>query len=266
MLNATILRKVRITEELFLLHVKPDQGVPTFVPGQYVALGLYGSSPRPDAFPPEKEAQDPAKIIKRAYSIGSSPLTRDYLEFYIATVADGALTSRMYLAEEGARVFLAPKVTGTFTLKDVPNDANLVFVSTGTGIAPFMSMIRTPESWGDRTITVVHGVRYEKDLAYRQELEAIAAGDPTDYLSGVEAGRLRYHPIVSRGDDSWKGSRGHVQSLFESGVIPLDPKKDHVFLCGNPAMIDGMEALLTSRSFVVHSKRTPGNLHLERYW
>jgi len=156
----------------------------------------------------------------------------------------------------GDRVFCQPKVTGTFTLEGVPHEHNLVLVSTGTGLAPFMSMVRTPATWTPgRRITIVHGVRHTTDLGYRAELEALAA---------TEKG-LIYHPVVSR-DPGWSGAKGHVQSLFENGTVPADPQKDNVFLCGNPAMIEGMETLLTSRGYTVHSKKNPGNLHLEKYW
>jgi len=256
MLNATIVKRVEVTPELLILGVKPDAGVPAFQPGQYVALGLMGEAPRPAHFPSERAEQKPDKLIKRAYSIGSSPHQREHLEFYIAIVPDGALTSRLVVPQEGGRVYLAPKITGTFTLEDVPADHNLVLVSTGTGIAPYMSMLRTPEVWTpERRIVVVHGVRYARDLGYREELEAVCARDP----------RLSYHPVVSR-DAEFGGHRGHVQHLFEGGALPLNPARDHVFLCGNPAMIDGMETLLTGRGYTVHSRKQPGNLHLEKYW
>lgn len=256
MLNATIVKRTEVTPELILVSVKPDGGVPDFQPGQYVALGLFGSAERPGHFPPEREAHPADKIIKRAYSIGSSPANRDSLEFYIAIVPDGGLTSRLALVREGDRVFLAPKITGTFTLEHVEPEKNLVLVSTGTGLAPFMSMVRTPATWtAGRRITIVHGVRHIADLGYRAELEGLAA----------EREGLEYRPVVSR-DPSWRGARGHVQSLFESGVVPVNPATDHVFLCGNPAMVEGMEALLLNRGYTVHSKKTPGNLHLEKYW
>lgn len=257
MLNATLIRREVVTDELLILHVKPDAGVPQFAPGQYVALGLPGSAPRPEHFPPEKEPANPEKLIKRAYSIGSSPAVRDYLEFYVAIVPDGALTSRLVLLKEGDRLHAAPKITGTFTTADVPADENLVLMSTGTGIAPYMAMVRTPETWtGERKVTIVHGVRFSKDFAYREELKALAASNKN----------FQYLPIVSRADPEWNGERGHVQKLFERGVLQLDASKDHVYLCGNPAMIDDIEKDLTSKGYVTHSKRTPGKLHLEKYW
>lgn len=255
MLNATVVNRIDVTPELMILSVKPDGGVPEFLPGQYVALGLPGSAPRPTHFPAEREALAPDKLIKRAYSIGSSPRERGYLEFYIAVVPDGGLTSRLALARPGDRLFVAPKITGTFTLEHVASERSLILVATGTGLAPFMAMIRTPTTWTEgRNITVVHGVRHAADLAYRDELEGFA-----------RAGGLAYHPVVSR-DPDWSGAKGHVQALFDGGVIVPDTARDAVFLCGNPAMIEGMETLLVGRGFTVHSKKTPGNLHLEKYW
>lgn len=256
MLNATVVERINVTPELVILRIKPDTEIPEFTPGQYVALGLFPEAPRPGDFPPERDAPSPGKLIKRAYSIGSSPHERGYLEFYIAIVPDGGLTSRLALVKEGDRIFLAPKITGTFTLHDVPGESNLVLVSTGTGIAPYMAMLRTPSTWTiGRKITIVHGVRYPKDLAYRDEL--------SKYES---EGQLRYLPIVSREDPAWQGERGHLQRLFEKGMITLNPASDHVFLCGNPAMIEEMERMLLSRGFIVHARKTPGNLHLEKYW
>lgn len=256
MLNATVVNRIDLTPELLILQVKPEGEIPQFSPGQYVALGLYSDATRPGHFPPEREPQAAGKLIKRAYSIGSSPDTRGYLEFYIAVVPDGSLTSRVAMLKSGDKIFMAPKITGTFTLHDVPASSNLVLVSTGTGIAPFMSMLRTPSTWtAERTITVVHGVRYPKDLAYRDELASFSASH-----------NLKYFPIVSREDPSWTGERGHLQKLFHTKMIALDPIKDHVFLCGNPAMIEEMEQLLIGQGYVVHSKKTPGSLHVEKYW
>jgi len=258
MLNSTVVGRVDITPELMILRVKPDSGVPAFIPGQYVALGLPGAAPRYAGAPDEVEAPAPDKLIKRAYSIGSSPETSDFFEFYIALVPNGALTSRLAVVKPGDRLFSQPKVTGTFTLEGVPNDHNLVLVSTGTGLAPFMSMVRTPLTWSEgRRITIVHGVRYPQDFAYADELSSLA-----ESREG-----FKYLPIASRAPDSFGGRKGRVQSLFEDSSIALNPEVDHVFLCGNPAMIDDVERDLTSqRGYVVHSKKTPGNLHVEKYW
>ncbi|MBX7137418.1 MAG: ferredoxin--NADP reductase [Oligoflexia bacterium] len=257
MLNAAITKRFEVTPDLIIFQIKPDTEVPDFSPGQYVALGLPGSAARPSNFPPEAQLPAPDKIIKRAYSIGSPPQQKEYLEFYIAIAPLGALTSRLAMLHEGDRLFMNPKITGTFTLHEVPADHNLILVSTGTGIAPYMSMLRTESSWTpQRRITLLHGARHAQDLAYREELLALAAREP----------RFTYHAIVSREDPAWHGPRGYVQSFFNDGTIVLDPRVDHVFMCGNPGMIDQTQKYLEAHGYTVHSKRVPGNLHLEKYW
>lgn len=257
MLNATLVKRIEITPELLIFWVKPDAGIPNFLPGQYVALGLMSEAARPAHFPAETDLQQAGKLIKRAYSIGSSPRQKDYLEFYIAIAPTGALTSRLVCLQEGHRLYMAPKITGTFTLSDVPAQHNLVLISTGTGIAPFMAMLRTPDTFQlGRQITIIHGVRYASDLAYREELEAMARANSS----------FRYFAIVSRADESWKGERGYVQRFISEGKIILDAAHDHVFMCGNPAMIEDTQKILEAKGYVVHSRKTPGTLHLEKYW
>ena len=257
MLNSTLIDRNEITPELLVLRVKPDAGVPDFKPGQYVALGLPGSAPRYAGAAPEAEIPAPDKIIKRAYSISSSPAQKDYLEFYIAVVPDGALTSRLAGLAPGDRLFAQPKVTGTFTLEGLPAERHLVLVSTGTGLAPFMSMIRTADVWTpNRAITLVHGVRHPTDFAYVDEIISLQANDR----------ELSYLPIASRAGDDFLGRKGRIQKLFEEGAITPDPTKDSVFLCGNPAMIVDVERMLTQLGFTHHSKKVPGNLHVEKYW
>ena len=104
MLNSTVVDRIDVTQELMILRVKPDAGVPHFIPGQYVALGLPGAAPRYEGALPEPESPAPDKIIKRAYSIGSSPDQREYLEFYIAVVPTGLLTSRLATVTVGDRI------------------------------------------------------------------------------------------------------------------------------------------------------------------
>lgn len=258
MFNATLTQRIEVTPDLLIIRIRPDTAVPDFIPGQYVALGLPGSSPRPAHFPPEPEPHAPDKIIKRAYSIGSAPQEKEYFEFYVAILPTGALTSRLVLLKEGDRVYLAPKVTGHFTLHDVPGDKNLIFIATGTGLAPFMSMIRTKSTWEkQRTITILHGVRFERDLAYQQEIADLKAAHPT----------LRYHAFVSR-EPAKDGvfEKGYVQQVFINGTLAPKSDSDHVFMCGNPAMIDDVEKILTARGYIVNSKKHPGSLHVEKYW
>ena len=256
MLNATVVKRVNITDSLFIMGVKPDFEVPNFLPGQYVALGLPASALRMGGYLDENEAVSD-KILKRTYSIGSSPDQRDLIEFYVAVVPTGILTPRLQLLKEGDRVYIAPKVTGKFTIEGLSEDKNLILISTGTGIAPYISMIRTENIWtANRKITLLHGVRYTADLAYAEELKNLQNKNSN----------FSYYTTVSRAEESYTGEKGYVQKYLKDEVVKLNPEKDHVFLCGNPAMIDELESYLCQNSYTVHSSKTPGNLHLEKYW
>lgn len=248
MLNGELVYRKDLTRELIIVRIRPDSGVAEFEPGQYLAIGLPGSAARVEWANPEAEPPTPEKIIKRAYSVASPPSEKGYYEFYISLLADGLFTSRLAALKVGDRLFVAPKVTGTFTLKDVPQERNLVLIGTGTGLAPYISMMKDP-STKDRSITIVHGVRKLNDLAYQDEIGQFS--------------NVKYLPFVSREDDlpEWC-SKGRVSSFFTE----LTPEQGHVFLCGNPEMIEEGERVLSSRGFTVHSKKTPGNLHVEKYW
>jgi len=258
-LNATISKKSALTDSLFMIEITPDFEVPDFKPGQYVALGLPAVVQNVSAQRSSDQEIDRAKrdrLIKRTYSIASSPTYKDGVEFYIALVPGGELTPALLSLEPGARLHMAPKFTGTFVLDPVPDGANLIFVSTGTGIAPFISMLRSRDQIARfASISLFHGVRYESDLAYRDELLKFEESQSN----------FSYYSIISRPGADWGGKQGYVQQLlFEHKE--LKPSDQHVFLCGNPAMIDDLEIQLKELGFALHSRRVAGNLHLEKYW
>jgi len=260
-LNASVVDREELHDDLAIVKVRPDSGlVPRFEPGQYATLGL----PLPPD--PEKPTRDgKPKLLRRAYSIASSPGARTHLEFYITLVSEGRLTPRLWSMRTGARLFLDPKIRGNFTLEPVPHDSDLIMVATGTGLAPFMSMLRAYSGmphW--RRCIVLHGVRASADLGYRDELLRRVREDPT----------IQYIPAVSREPEGtdYDGYHGRVTELLEPERFkemtgePLDCERCHVFLCGNPAMIDAVQQDLEGRGFKTHSRKEPGNLHFERYW
>ena len=161
---------------------------------------------------------------------------------------------------------MSPKSTGMFTLDQVPPDKHVVFVATGTGIAPYMSMIRTHlASDRARKFAVLHGARHSPDLGYRIELV---------YLTRSHK-NIVYVPVISepeRETQPWRGKTGFLQDFW--ATRPLDapwgfrpaPDNSHIFLCGNPLMIQNMLAVLQDEGFTEHTKRTPGEIHLEKYW
>ncbi len=264
-LNATVTRRDEINHGLLVLQVTPDEELPPFRPGQYTVLGLPGSAPRSAYAEPEDPPADPGKLIKRAYSIASSSLQGSYLEFYIALVRTGALTPRLFAARTGDRIWMGSRIVGMFTLDDVPAGNHVVFVATGTGLAPYLSMLRSAYEFdAGRTTIACHAARVSWDLGYRSELEAMAARYPN----------FHYLPIIDENDrdPEWRGRVGFVNSLVEDGTIAgllgrdLDPTNTSVFLCGNPLMIESMMELLGRRGFTKHTRQRPGSLFVEEYW
>ncbi len=263
--NATLVERHDLNETLSIVRVRPDSGrVPDFTPGQFITLGL------PKAVAAEGAAvrrRRPGYVAmtRRAYSIASSPTQTEYFELFVVLIEAGRLTPKLWDLGAGDRLWMDSIVKGEFTLDPVPAGKDLVMISTGTGIAPFVSMLRTYRGTGRwRRLVLVSGVRRPGDLGFRAELEATAREDPT----------VCYVPIVSRpaADDSWTGLRGRVGVLLDEGVYErqvgaaLDPATCHVLLCGNPDMIDDMEARLQQRGFRTHSAAAPGQIHFERYW
>jgi ferredoxin--NADP+ reductase len=264
-LNSIITTRIDLTPELFIIRVVPKGwDLPTYKPGQFAVLGLPGSSPRSPSSEPDAKEVDPNKYIQRAYSIASSPKVRDYIEFYIAHVKSGELTPRLHTLKLNDTVWFSPKITGNFVMDQLPAEQNAVFVATGTGIAPFMSMLNTyvgPDS--KRKFALFHGVRHEKDLAYRDELLKLKETYPF----------FSYFPILSRPESaSWQGHKGYVQELWKAQVLKKEwgfaptPGNTHIYLCGSPSMITDYVALMEKEGFKEDKKSEPGQIHLEKYW
>lgn len=267
--NAEVVSNERLNPALFVLKVRLDghdgAGYP-FAPGQFVNIGLV---PRR----PEDAGKD--GLVKRPYSIASGP-SEALLEFYIRLVDEGALTPGLLALEPGDRLWVDDRFIGRFTLDTLPaepaaNARDLVCVSTGTGLAPFLSMLREYAAarkagagdlrW-DRCV-VIKGVRLAEDLGYHDELEELAREDWFTYL-----------PMCSREpqDSAWTGLRGRVGEVLEDGVFDrhtgfaLDAARSQIMLCGNPDMIAQLEASLAERGFKKHRPKDPGQVHLEKYW
>jgi ferredoxin--NADP+ reductase len=263
--NATLLSREDVAPGLAILRVRPDAPLAEFVPGQYATLGLFGSAPRAPGAAPEDPPPVAGALIRRPFSIASAAGEREAIELYAVLVPGGALTPRLFALAPGDRLYLRGRAAGRFTLDGVPEASDAVLVATGTGLAPYMSMVRTHHGdGGPRRYAVVHGVRVSRDLGYGEELRALERA----------SGRLLYLPTVSRpaDDPAWRGRTGRVQTLFEDGVLEarlgrvLDPARDHVFLCGHPEMIASMQALLLARGFTADAPRSPGSVHIESYW
>ena len=126
-----------------MLRVRPDAELFDFKPGQFGVLGLLGREPRVPEAASEEPVSEPDKMIRRAYSIASSSVERRYVEFYLTLITSGQLTPRLFALKHGSWLFLGPKASGVFTLDRVPPGKAVVFIATGTGLAPYISMLRT---------------------------------------------------------------------------------------------------------------------------
>jgi ferredoxin--NADP+ reductase len=213
-LNAIVTQRIEVAPGLIILRVSPDGwDLPGFEAGQFAVLGLPQSAPRALMSDAEEATDAPDRLIRRAYSIASSSLEKSYLEFYVTLVHSGRLTPRLFALQAGDRVHLGRKFSGTFTLDQVPEGSDLVLVATGTGLAPYMSMLRSEITCHlEARTTVVLGARHTWDLGYRGELTAMQRFCPT----------FHYIPVVSRPDEEltrWHGHTGYVQDVWERGLI-----------------------------------------------
>jgi ferredoxin--NADP+ reductase len=206
------------------------------------------------------------KPLLRAYSIASANY-EDHLEFFSIKVPGGPLTSRLQHLQVGDTVIVGRKPTGTLVDDYLLPGKRLYMLSTGTGLAPFMSIVRDPEIYEkyDQLI-LVHGVRQVDELAYHDLLVEHLPNH--EFLGELVSSKLRYYPTVTR--EEYK-NMGRVTELIESGklfedleVPPLDPAVDRVMICGSADMLRDLKEMLEARGFKEGNTSTPGDFVIER--
>jgi ferredoxin/flavodoxin---NADP+ reductase len=208
-----------------------------FENGQFIMLGL------------ELEGR---KAV-RAYSIASANY-EDCLEFYSIKVPRGLLTSRLQHIERGAPILISSKPTGTLVLRDVRPGRRLFMLATGTGVAPFLSIAKDPETYERfEQVILLRGARTAADLAYGDSAVKRLRDDA--YLGGLVNGRLLDYPAATR--ESF-GNRGRITTLIESGrlfhdlaIPPIDPATDRFMICGNMRMLKGASQMLEARGVIM---------------
>jgi ferredoxin/flavodoxin---NADP+ reductase len=216
-----------------------------FTSGQFVMLGLMVDG----------------KPLLRAYSI-VSPMWEEHLEFLSIIVPDGPLTSRLYKIQPGDEVLLGAKATGTLILDALLPGKRLHLIGTGTGLAPWMAIIRDPDVYERfETITVQHTVRQIEDLAYRDMLECQLCHDPL--VADEAKGRLFYDASVTK-CSTWTHENRRITTRIASGDYPLNPETDRVMMCGSMAMIKETGAQLEGLGFTEGANSHVGTYVLER--
>ncbi|EMD84616.1 ferredoxin--NADP reductase [Pacificimonas flava] len=235
-----------------------------FRSGEFVMIGLpgevvHGADVTTDGSPP--------RPVMRAYSI-ASPSYSDDLSFLSIKVPDGPLTARLQRVRPGDEIYLAKKPTGTLVADALLPGKRLFLLSTGTGLAPFLSVARDPDIYDmfDQ-IVLVHGVRRVSDLAYRAELEAKLSGDPL--IGDAALMQFHYFPTVTR--EPFRNN-GRIQDALNSGRVfapliggrTLDPDSDRVMMCGSSAMIRDLSEMLDFLGFEEGANSRPGSYVLER--
>lgn len=206
------------------------------------------------------------KPLMRAYSMASANY-EDELEFFSIKVPDGPLTSRLQAIGIGDTVLVNSKATGTLVQDNLLPGRHLYLIATGTGLAPFLSIIRDPEIYElyDR-IVLTHGCRYTEELAYR---ELITEHLPRhEYLGEGVREKLIYYPTVTR--EKFQNN-GRLTDLLRIGKLPadiglppLDPAADRFMICGSPSMLKELSTLLDSRGFTEARHGEPAHYVIER--
>ena len=245
----TVLSVHHWTDRLFTFTTTRDASL-RFANGHFTMIGLRVNG----------------KPLLRAYSIVSANY-EEHLEFLSIKVPDGPLTSRLQHIQAGDTVIVGRKPTGTLVIDYLLPGKRLYLLSTGTGLAPFMSIVRDPETYEKfEHIVLVHGVRQKDELAYHDLLvEHLPAHE---FLGEMVAKQLRYYPTVTR--EAYR-NMGRVTALMESGKLfrdlglpPLDAASDRVMICGSPAMLRDLKHMLESRGFAEGNTTTPGAFVIER--
>lgn len=240
-----------LTPNLFTLRTSRDPGF-RFTAGQFARLGVRKPS---------------GCIVWRAYSMVSAPHD-EFLDFFSIVVPDGEFTSELSRLAVGDELLVDKQAFGFLTLDRFPGGRDLWLLATGTGIAPFLSILQDFEAWQRfERIILVYSVREARELAYQQ---LIAELPQRDYLEGLGS-KLLYLPVVTR--EQIPGAlHGRITTLIENGELEraadlqLTPEHSRIMLCGNPQMIEDTRAVLKARDLNLAMTRRPGQVAVENYW
>lgn len=229
-----------------LISLKVEADIEPFQPGQFTKLGL----------------EIDGEVVARPYSLVNAPGTQP-LEFLFSVVEGGPLSARLAALKEDESILVAPRANGFLVLGELPARPHLWLVASGTGVGPFVSMLRTEEPWQrfDKVV-LVHAVRQSRDLTYRQFFED---------LTETRGERFAFVPFVSREPADFALSGRVPQAIADGRLearagVAISAEESQFMLCGNPAMVEDVTAALLARGLTKHRRKEPGHISVEHYW
>jgi ferredoxin--NADP+ reductase len=245
----TVLSVRHWTDSLFSFTATRDPGF-RFQNGQFAMIGL----------------EVDGRPLLRAYSMASANHEEE-LEFFSIKVSDGPLTARLQKIREGDIILVGRKATGTLITGNLIPGKRLLLLSTGTGLAPFASLIKDPDVYESyETIVLAHGCRQVSELAYGEQV--VESLRQHELFGPMIEDKLIYYPTVTR--EPFR-NRGRITDLIESGQLfadiglpELDLETDRIMLCGSPSMLDELRVMFTARGFVEGSHSEPGHFVIEK--
>jgi ferredoxin--NADP+ reductase len=248
--DETVLSVHHWTDRLFSFTTTRDQAL-RFSNGHFTMIGL---------------RQDNGKPLLRAYSIVSANY-EEHLEFLSIKVPDGPLTSKLQHIQVGDKIVVGRKPTGTLLIDYLLPAKNLYLLGTGTGVAPFLSIIRDPATYEKfEKVVIVHGVREVAELAYHEYLTHELPQH--EFLGEMVSEQMLYYPTVTR--EAFR-NQGRITDLLEAGKIEadlglpkLDTAHDRVMICGSPEMLRDLKHMLEKRGFMEGNTTKPGDFVIER--
>jgi ferredoxin--NADP+ reductase len=242
--EGTVVEQRRWTDKLFSLRVTADIG--SFEAGQHATLAL-----------PVGGA-----LMTRPYSFVNAPKEQPH-EFHYILLPEGPFTGRLARLEARDVVFLAPTASGLFVLSAIPDAEALWLLATGTGIAPYLSMLRTEAPWRRfQNLVLVHSVRHANELTYGEAIAAIAK---------EHAGQFRFVSLTNREEVTGSLPGRLVDTIADGRLektvgLKLDPKTSQMMICGSPKAIGDITDELKPRGMRRHRRRDPGHICVENYW
>ena len=241
--SGTVIEKTCWHDDLFSLKVAAD--IEPFLAGQFTSLGL----------------QIGSEHVARAYSIASAPDDR-HLEFYFNRVPTGPLSPKLCALNEGDTVEVARRAAGFFVLEEISHGKDLWMLATGTGLGPYLSILRSNDVWQRfERIMVVHAVSHSHDLGYRNTLEELAK----------QQAQLKYIPVVTQEEQATPLKQRfpiliETRALEKLADCELTQDGSRIMLCGSLEMIHDTTAALKERSLSKHRRSKPGQIISEKYW